>query len=97
MKIVFFSPDNFFRYLRINDAPGSSCAEAPADGNLVVRGCAKAPAGGNLVVRSCAKAPAEGNLVVPNQQPCPDCGGSVKSFGLFKEKKMLARNTPRPD
>ena len=79
--------------MRINDAPGGSCAEAPAGGNLVVRSCAKAPAEGNLVVRSCTKAPAEGTLVVRTQQHCPDCGGSVKSFGLFRKKKMLASKT----
>ena len=36
-------------YLGINDAPGGSCAETPAEGNLVVRSRAKAPAEGNLV------------------------------------------------
>ena len=36
-------------YLRINDAPGGSCAEAPAEANLVVRSRAKAPAEGTLV------------------------------------------------
>ena len=52
-------------------------------------GCwAEAPAGGNLVDYSFAKTPAEGNLVVRTQQPCPDCGGSVQSFGLFRKKNV---------
>ena len=36
-------------FLGINDAPGGSCAEAPAGSNFVVRSRAKAPAEGNLV------------------------------------------------
>ena len=38
-----------YRYLGINDPPGGCCAEAPAEGNLVVCSRAKAPAECNLV------------------------------------------------
>ena len=52
------------RNLRINYAPGGSCAEAPAGGYLVVR----------------------------TQQPFPDSGGSVKTFGLFRKKNVGQQN-----
>ena len=50
--------------------------------------CAEAPAVGNLI-RSRAKAPAEGSLV-------RIVGVRLKVW-FYLGKKMLARNTPRPD